>query len=88
MSSVKICACEVSGASSMMTSAHLVASAAVMTLRPASSAFARDLEPSRRPIATSTPESRRLSECACPCEPYPMTATLRPWISDRSAESS
>ena len=69
MSSVKIVAWDVSGASSMTTSAHLAASAAVMTVRPASSALARDREPSRRPMTTSTPESRRLSEWAWPCEP-------------------
>lgn len=72
----------------MMTSAHSETSAGVPTVKPASSALARDLEPSLRPMRTSTPESRRLSECACPWLPYPMTATLRPWMIDRSASSS
>ena len=66
MSSVKIEAWLVSGASSMITSAQAAASALVSTFRPCSCAFSRDLLPSRRPITTSTPESRSDSECACP----------------------
>ena len=69
MSLEKISACAVSGASSMMTSAHLATSAGVSTSRPCSVTFSRDLEPSLRPTFTWTPESRRLSECAWPWLP-------------------
>ena len=55
MSFLKISACAVSGASSMMTSAHLATSAGVSTSRPCSVTFSRDLEPSFRPTFTSTP---------------------------------
>ncbi len=69
MSLRKISACAVSGASSMITSAHLATSAGVSTSRPCSSTFARDFEPSFRPTFTWAPESRRLSECAWPWLP-------------------
>ena len=69
MSFLKMSACAVSGASSMITSAHLATSAGVSTVRPCSSTLARDFEPSFRPTRTSTPESRRLSEWACPWLP-------------------
>ena len=45
-------------------------------------------EPSGSPTRTSTPESRSDSAWAWPWLPYPMTATLRPWMMDRSASSS
>jgi hypothetical protein len=45
------------------------ASAGVPTVRPASSAAARDALPERRPTSTSTPESERLSACAWPWLP-------------------
>ena len=32
-------------------------------------ALSADCDPWRRPTTTSTPESLRLSACACPCEP-------------------
>ena len=69
MSLLKMSACAVSGASSMMTSAHLATSAGVSTSRPCSVTFPRDFEPSFRPTFTCTPESRRLSECAWPWLP-------------------
>ncbi len=52
-----------------MTSAHADASDGVFTVKPCSSAFARLVEPSLRPMTISTPESRRFSACAWPCEP-------------------
>ena len=52
-----------------MTSAHLAASATLSTSKPASLAFGSDFEPSFRPTFTSTPESRRFSAWAWPCEP-------------------
>jgi len=39
------------------------------TRRPASSALARDDDPSRRPTRTSTPDSDRFSAWACPWDP-------------------
>ena len=69
MSLVKMEAWEVSGASNMMTSAQREASALFLTSKPASLAFSADLEPSRRPMTTSTPESRRLWAWAWPWEP-------------------
>lgn len=78
----------VSGARIMMTSASAAASAGVSTRRPCSSAFGRLFEPTGRPITTSTPESRSDSAWAWPWLPYPITATLRPWIRPRSASSS
>ena len=45
------------------------ASATETTRKPSASAFARDAEPSFNPTRTSTPLSRKLSACACPCEP-------------------
>ena len=52
-----------------MTSPHLAASATDSTSKPASSAFWMLFEPSFRPTRTSTPESRRFSAWAWPCEP-------------------
>ena len=37
--------------------------------KPVASASPHEDEPSRRPTSTSTPESRRLSACACPWLP-------------------
>lgn len=71
-----------------MTFAHSAASATGTTFRPCSSALALDFEPSFRPTTTSTPESRSDSAWAWPWLPYPMTATLRPWMMDRSASFS
>ena len=53
----------------MTTSAHLVTSGTVPTSRPAFCALAIDLELAARPTFTWTPESLRLREWACPCEP-------------------
>ena len=52
-----------------MTSAHVVASADDNTVKPASSAFAFDFDPSLSPMRTSTPESRRFCAWAWPCDP-------------------
>ncbi|CAM5500630.1 hypothetical protein SALBM217S_05447 [Streptomyces griseoloalbus] len=71
-----------------MTSASAAASDGVTTRRPCSSALALDFEPSCRPTRTSTPESRSDRAWAWPWLPYPMTATLRPWMMDRSASAS
>src|SRR5579884_765354 len=68
--------CTWSGTSSATTCAPRTASATGRTSRPASSAAAREPLPSRRPTTTSTPESRRLSACACPWLPKPTTATV------------
>ena len=78
----------VSGASIMMTSASDAAVAESVTRKPAASALAREVEPVRNPTVTSTPESRKLRACACPCEPYPMIATLRAVMTDGSASRS
>ena len=72
----------------MVLSASAAASAVVRTRSPSSSALARDFDPSGSPMRTSTPESRRLSACAWPWLPYPITATLRPWMIPRSASAS
>ena len=48
---------------------HAIASTTGRTLRPSFSALTRELEPSRRPTVTSTPESRRFSACAWPWLP-------------------
>ena len=61
----------------MITSAHFEASATDSTRSPAAFALSADLLPGCSPTATSTPLSWRFSACACPCEPYPMTATFR-----------
>jgi hypothetical protein len=61
--------CSVSGRRIMIASAHLVASAIDITVRPSASALACDEEPSRRPTTTLTPDSLRLSAWAWPCEP-------------------
>ena len=53
----------------MTTSASFAACAGETTGRPDPSAFALDFEPAARPTRTSTPESRRLSAWAWPCEP-------------------
>ena len=53
----------------MIISATLAASAVVITVSPAASAFFQLLLPSYSATTTSQPESRRLSACACPCEP-------------------
>ena len=60
-----------SGVSIITTSAHLAAASATsITFKPAFSALAADLEPARRPTATSfTPESLRFSACAWPWLP-------------------
>ena len=71
-----------------MTSASFAASATETTRSPAPSAFAFELEPAARPTRTSTPESRRFSAWAWPCEPYPITATLRFFSSSRFASLS
>ena len=52
-----------------MTSASSTASAGVRTRSPSASALARLLDPSGSPTRTSTPESRRDSEWACPWLP-------------------
>ena len=78
----------VSGSSIMITSASAAAVATSVTFSPASSALARDALPSRRPTRTSTPDSLRFSACACPCEPYPRIATLRPAMMLGSASFS
>ncbi len=56
--------CTVSGASIMMTSASLAASATLTTRTPAACALAADVLPVRRPMRTSTPLSLRFSACA------------------------
>ncbi len=53
----------------MITSASAAASAIERTRRPASSALAFEVDPSRRPTRTSTPDSARLSAWAWPWEP-------------------
>ena len=53
----------------MITSASLQASAVDRTRRPAASAFAHELDPSRSPTRTSTPESFRFRAWAWPWEP-------------------
>ena len=53
----------------MIMSATFAASAVVMTVRPAASAFAQLLEPSYSATTTSQPESLRFSACAWPWEP-------------------
>ena len=60
----------------MTTSAHCTAFAVSITFNPASAAFLFEALSARRPTTTSTPESRRLLECAKPWLPYPMTATF------------
>ena len=80
--------CAVSGASTITTSASATASATVFTVSPASSAFFQLFDPSRSPTRTSTPLSFRFSECACPCDPYPTTATFFSVMSFRSASLS
>ncbi len=72
----------------MIRSASAVAWAIVATRSPAASALAHDPEPSRRPTRTSTPESFRFSAWAWPCDPYPITATLRLAMSAGSASFS
>ncbi len=69
MNSSYVAFCSVSGIVIMMTLAHLAAAAMSITLRPAASALAADLLPSRRPTTTCTPDSFRFSACAWPCEP-------------------
>ena len=69
MCSLKIALCSVSGPNSMIRSASALASATDSTGSPAVSAFATDDELSRSPTRTSTPESRRLSAWAWPCQP-------------------
>ena len=68
--------------------ASAVAVATSVTRRPASVAFAREELPSRSPTRTSTPDSFRLSACACPWEPYPRIATFRPAMIEESASFS
>ena len=80
--------CSVSGSRIMITSAQAVASAIDITVRPSASALAFDDDPSRRPTTTSTPDSFRFSAWAWPCEPYPITATLRSAMKERSASAS
>ena len=63
-------ACNSSGVSIIMTSAHLAASATSMTLNFSASAFLTPAEVLRSATATSfTPESRRLSAWAWPWLP-------------------
>ena len=50
--------------------------------------YTEQIEPSFRPMRTSTPLSRRLRAWAWPWEPKPMTATFLPWMIERSASSS
>src|SRR5215211_7943019 len=72
----------------MIRSASSQASYGGSTRRPWASAFGRLLLASGRPTRTSTPESRRDNAWACPWLPKPRTATLRPWIRERSASLS
>ena len=72
----------------MMTSAHAHACAGSSTVSRSASALARDALPGASPTQTSTPLSRRFNAWACPCDPYPSTATRRPRTSDRSASAS
>src|SRR5207302_1887390 len=68
-----------SGTSIMMTSAARAASATGRTSRSSARARSHDAPPGRKPTITRapTPESRRLSACAWPWLPYPITATTR-----------
>ena len=59
----------VSGTRTMMTSAHSHACAGSRTVTPCACAFAREPLAAGSPTRTSTPLSRRLSACACPCDP-------------------
>jgi hypothetical protein len=59
----------VSGTAIMITSATFVASATVLTSKPAASASERLFEPAARPMITLCPLSRRFSAWAWPCEP-------------------
>jgi len=69
-------------------SAHLAASAGVITLKPAASALRQDA-PGRAPMATSfTPLSRMFIAWAWPWEPKPMTATFLALIRFTSASRS
>src|SRR3954468_6892798 len=68
--------CAPSGTSIATSCASLTASAGVCTVSPPSSAALHEALPSRRPTTTSTPESERLSACACPWLPKPSTATF------------
>jgi hypothetical protein len=88
MCSLKIALCSVSGPRSMIRSASAVASATDSTRSPADSALATEEDPSRRPTRTSTPDSFRFRAWAWPCDPYPITATLRPAMRDGSASLS
>ena len=81
MSASYVAAWVSSGVRIMMKSASSHAAATLITLRPASSALARERESSRRPTRTSTPESSRLSAWAWPWLPYPMMATFLSWMS-------
>ena len=69
MSFSYIAACFSSLMRIMIMSATFAASAVVMTVRPAASAFAQLLEPSYSATTTSQPESLRFSACAWPWEP-------------------
>ena len=63
-------ACNSSGVTIIMTSAHLAPSAASMTLSFSPSAFFTPAEVLRSTTATSlTPKSRKLSACAWPWLP-------------------
>ena len=42
----------------------------------------------RMHTTTRTPESDRLRAWPWPCDPYPMIATVRPWISEGSASAA
>ncbi len=61
--------CTWSGTKMPMMSAPTTASAGLFGVQPWDSARAQPSEPGRMPIVTSAPESRRLSACACPCDP-------------------
>src|SRR5207244_548143 len=68
--------------------AAAAASAIGRTSRPSARARSHDAPPGRSPTITRTPLSRRLSACACPWLPYPMTATTRSRSRARSASAS
>src|SRR3954452_4458490 len=72
----KSAGCAPSGTSIATSCASRTASAGVWTVKPPSSAALQEALPSRRPTTTSTPESKRLSACACPSLPKPSTATF------------
>ena len=66
MSASQTSFCRWSGTRIATTCAPFTASATVPTVRPASSAAARDALPSRRPTCTSTPESLQVQRVRMP----------------------